>query len=77
MIDTNVLVAALRSQHGASLRLLMLVGTGQFEINLSVPLVLEYEEVAKRQADEIGLGLQAIDDIIGYLCSVALQHSIY
>jgi putative PIN family toxin of toxin-antitoxin system len=76
-LDTNVFVAALRSQLGASYRLLMLVGTGQFEISLSVPLVLEYEEVAKRQADEIGLSLRAIDDILGYLCSVAIRHSIH
>ncbi len=77
VVDTNVIVTALRSQHGASYRLLLLVGTGQFEINLSVPLVLEYEEVAKRQAEEIGLSLQAIDDIIDYLCSVAGRHSIH
>jgi predicted nucleic acid-binding protein len=55
----------------------MLVGTGQFEINLSVPLALEYEEIAKRQADELGLSLRAIDDILGYMCSVAIRHSIH
>jgi putative PIN family toxin of toxin-antitoxin system len=77
VIDTNVLVAALRSQHGAAYRLLRLVGSGQFEINLSVPLVLEYEEVAKRQADKIGLSLQAIDDIVDYLCLVANRQSIH
>jgi len=77
VLDTNVFIAALRSQPGASHRLLMLVGTGQFEINLSVPLVLEYEDVAKRQATEIGLSLKAIDDILSYLCSVAVQHRIH
>jgi putative PIN family toxin of toxin-antitoxin system len=77
VVDTNVFVAALRSKYGAAYRLLMLVGTGQFDINLSVPLVLEYEEIAKRQADEIGLSLRTIDDIIGYLCSVAVRHSIH
>ena len=45
VIDTNVMVAGLRSRRGSAFRLLTLVGTGQFDIHLSVPLVLEYEEV--------------------------------
>jgi len=76
-LSTNVVIAALRSQRGASYRLLMLVGTGQFDINLSVPLVLEYEEVAKQLAPELGLSLSALDDIVDYPCSVALQHDIH
>ena len=77
VIDTSVFVAALRSQLDASFRLLGLVGMGRFDINLSVPLVLEYEEVAKRQLDEIGLNLVDVDDIIDYLCSVAVRHPIH
>ena len=46
VLDTNVLTSALRSRKGASFRLLSLVGTGRFDIALSVPLVLEYEGVA-------------------------------
>jgi putative PIN family toxin of toxin-antitoxin system len=49
VIDTNVLIAALRSKRGASSRLLSLVGTQKFEIHDSVPLILEYEEVLQRQ----------------------------
>ena len=45
VIDTNVMVAGLRSRRGSAFRLLTLVGTGRFDIHLSVPLVLEYEEV--------------------------------
>ncbi len=77
VIDTNVFIAALRSQRGAAHRLLLLAGTGKFELNLSVPLVLEYEEIAKRQAKEIGLRWQVIEDIVGYLCSVAVRHKIH
>mgnify|MGYP000959271231 FL=1 len=40
VIDTNVFVAALRSRRGASYRLLMLVDSGRFVVNVSVPLVL-------------------------------------
>ncbi|MCH8960240.1 MAG: PIN domain-containing protein [Bacteroidetes bacterium] len=40
VIDTNVLVAGLRSNKGYAYDLLQLVGTGRFEIHLSVPLVI-------------------------------------
>ena len=48
VIDTNVFVSALRSQLGASYKLLRLLDSGKFEINLSVPLIIEYEDAAKR-----------------------------
>src|SRR5665647_921349 len=48
VIDTNVLVAALLSNLGASHRLLRLVGDHRWQINLSVPVVLEYEQTLKR-----------------------------
>ena len=47
VIDTNVLIAALRSCRGASHRLFFLVDNEKFDINVSVPLVLEYEDAAK------------------------------
>ncbi|MHB8628692.1 MAG: PIN domain-containing protein [Aggregatilineales bacterium] len=48
VIDTNVLIAALRSRRRASYKLLSLVSTAKFEINISAPLVFEYEVVATR-----------------------------
>ena len=48
VIDTNVVVAALLSNRGASHRLLRLVGDDRWRINLSVPLVFEYEQTLKR-----------------------------
>lgn len=77
VLDTNVLVAGLRSRLGASFRLISLVGSGRFEINLSVPLVLEYEEVLTRQKQELGLARSDIDDFLDYLCSVANLHEVY
>ena len=77
VIDTNVLVSALRSSRSASHRLLMLAGGPDFEIALSVPLVLEYEDVAKRMTDVTGLSDSDIDDIIDYLCSVAHLQEIH
>ncbi|MDI9334200.1 MAG: PIN domain-containing protein [Cytophagales bacterium] len=43
VIDTNVLVAGLRSTQGSSYKLLQLIGNGLFDMNVSVPLVLASE----------------------------------
>jgi putative PIN family toxin of toxin-antitoxin system len=78
IIDTNVFVSALRSQLGASYKLLSLLGTGKFEINLSVPLVIEYEDVGKRLVGKkSGLRASDIDDILDYVCSVAHRWKVY
>lgn len=78
VIDTNVLIAALRSRLGASFRLLSMVGLDdRFEVNLSIPLVLEYEEVAKRPSTETALTPGEIDSVIDYLCSVANRRQIF
>lgn len=77
VIDTNVFVSALRSRRGASYRLLMLTGHQDFEINLSVPLVLEYEAVAKRLIGELSLSENEINDILDYLCAAANRWKIF
>ena len=78
VLDTNVLIAALRSRRGASFRLLSLVGTSSaFELNLSVPLVLEYEEVAKRPGLVVGLSAEEVDAVIDYLCSVSNRREVF
>jgi putative PIN family toxin of toxin-antitoxin system len=77
VVDTNVLLSGLRSRRGASYRLLELVGRGKFEIVVSVPLVLEYEEVSKRMSRSLGLRHSDIDDILDYLCSVADRREIF
>jgi putative PIN family toxin of toxin-antitoxin system len=78
VLDTNVVVSALRSRLGAPHELLSRVGiSDRFQINLSVPLVLEYEEILKGQSGVLGLTHQEIDDILNYLCSVAKRRRIF
>jgi putative PIN family toxin of toxin-antitoxin system len=77
VLDTNVIVAALRSKRGASNKLLSLVGTQKFEIHDSVALILEYEDVLQRQRAELGLSHDDIADFIDSLCSMAHHHKIY
>jgi len=77
IIDTNVLFSALRSQLGASFHLLSLIADSRFQINLSVALVLEYEDVLKRSESNLSLTNQEIDDVIDFLCENANLREIF
>jgi predicted nucleic acid-binding protein len=48
VLDTDVIVAALRSDRGASRQLLLAALKRRFGLLLSVPLILEYEAVLTR-----------------------------
>src|SRR5258708_6166060 len=77
VLDTNVLEAECRSRRGASFAVLSLVGTGRFEIAVSVPMVLEYEEVLLRRAGEAERTEATVRDMLDYLCSVGKQQRIF
>jgi putative PIN family toxin of toxin-antitoxin system len=77
ILDTNVIFAAQRSQRGASAKLMSLIGANLFEIHLSVPLVLEYEDVLRRQSSGLELTQQDVTDLIDALCALAHHHEIY
>ncbi len=77
IIDTNVLLSALRSQLGASFRLLSLIEDSRFQTNLSVALMLEYEDVLKRPALNPNLTNREVDDILDFLCRNANLREIF
>ncbi len=77
VLDSSVLVAALRSRQGASFRLLELLRDGQFEIAVSVPLVLEYEAVLVRHAAELNLSREAAVGVVDFLCGVGHRQEIH
>ncbi len=77
VLDTNVIIAALRSKRGVSYKLLSLVGTHQFEIHDSVALILEYEDVIQRHREGLGLSNKEVSIFIDTLCSMAHHHKIY
>ncbi|MCR9132914.1 MAG: putative toxin-antitoxin system toxin component, PIN family [bacterium] len=77
VLDTNIIISGLRSRNGASFQILKNIGSERFKIQLSVPLVLEYEAVLKRNIDVFGLKLSDIDDFLNYLCSTAELHEIF
>lgn len=73
VLDTNVVVAALRSPFGASAALLERALDRRFTLLLSVPLVLEYEGACGDPAQRIVSGLSELEvgTIISALCAVA------
>lgn len=77
VIDTNVLIAALRSRRGASFKVISLMDRGLFHLSVSVPLVLEYESVAKRISKSLEITYSDIDDILDYICHIASHRKIY
>jgi putative PIN family toxin of toxin-antitoxin system len=77
LLDTNVLVAGLRSRNGAAFRLLSLVGTGHFQICLTVPVVLEYETVLLDHVEQLYLTAADVGDLLDYFCSVAKHQEVY
>lgn len=75
IFDTNVLFSALRSRLGVSFALLSLVGQSRFALQVSAPLIAEYEDVLKR--GQLALSDQQIDDVIDYICAQSEHHRIF
>lgn len=76
-IDTNVIIGALKSKRGASYQLLMSLVDGAFVSNVSVPLFIEYESVAKRSGLIVGLTDGEIDSILDYVLSQSHIQKIF
>ena len=72
VLDTNVVVAGLRSPSGASAALIDRALSGAFTLLLSVPLALEYEAVCRDPAQRIvsGLSDEEVSTIVSALCAV-------
>lgn len=77
VLDTNVLVSAMRSRQGASFKLLSLLVEERFEISLSVSLALEYEYAMRRHLSEAPISRQDLEDLLDFLCRVAHRQKIF
>ena len=71
VMDTNVIVAAMRSRRGASFEIVRRLRLGEWTTVLSNHLLFEYEEVLKRQAPELGLSLEDVDELLNAVCARA------
>lgn len=77
VIDTNVIVSALQSNKGYSFRLVSMLSEQAFRMNISVPLVLEYEAQLKKHLSPAIYSARDIDDIIDYICDVGRKTPVY
>jgi putative PIN family toxin of toxin-antitoxin system len=70
VLDTSIVVAALRSRRGASHRLLELVAHGQVRPRVSTALFLEYEDVLLRPETRLATKMDAAN-VEGFLAAFA------
>jgi putative PIN family toxin of toxin-antitoxin system len=77
VLDTNVVIAAMRSRQGASFRVLSLIEDPRFRIAISVPLVVEYEAVSLRIGTGIPLRPEEILAILDRICAVGRRVEIF
>src|ERR1035441_2091160 len=76
VLDTNVVISALRSRRGASFAILRQIGEAWVPL-ISVRLILEYEAVGKREAERVGLPARAVDAIVRTFCFVGREADVY
>jgi putative PIN family toxin of toxin-antitoxin system len=72
VLDTNILVTALRSRHGASNGVLRAAALGEIRLLASVPLFLEWEAVIKRPEHRLvhGFSLDELDAVLADLSAM-------
>lgn len=78
VLDTNILVSALRSNKGASHAVISHLPSNQFQIALSIPLYVEYQEVLTRPEHMSGGStVEEIHAFLRYICSIAHKQRIF
>jgi putative PIN family toxin of toxin-antitoxin system len=70
VVDTSVIVAALRSRLGASNRMLALIAERRLVPLVTTALFFEYEDVLNRPEQRLATGM-AKDDVLGFLAALA------
>jgi putative PIN family toxin of toxin-antitoxin system len=71
VLDTNVLLAGLRSQAGASYEVLRLLRVGKWKLVLSNTVLGEYHEILHRESAATGLSKHETDAFLDALCLLA------
>jgi putative PIN family toxin of toxin-antitoxin system len=77
VLDTNILVSALRSRVGASSAIIRRLALGEFQSAISTALTMEYADVLSRPGMVPGYSTDEIDRFIDSICSVSLEARIY
>jgi putative PIN family toxin of toxin-antitoxin system len=61
VMDTDVVIAGMRSPKGASAALLKAAQAKQFSLLLSVPLAVEYEAICGKREHQLAAGLSSLE----------------
>lgn len=77
VMDTNVLVAGLRSRRGASHELLQLLRASQWTLALSNTLLTEYQEVLHREQPTLPYTHDEIERLLDGLCLRAEKRQLH
>ncbi|MBL1213337.1 MAG: putative toxin-antitoxin system toxin component, PIN family [Ignavibacteriae bacterium] len=77
VIDANIIGSASKSKNGFSFKLLSMIDDKRFQVFISVPLILEYEDAVKRNSSDIKLSSTEIDDVLDYICLIGNQRKIF
>lgn len=77
ILDTNILVAAFRSKRGAANLLLDKLNDSRWQVNVSIALLLEYEDVLKRAEMKNFVSESDVDVFLDGLCTIAEHQDIF
>jgi len=77
VLDTNVIVAGLRSLNGASYQVLRQLPTDVFEVHVSLPLFVQYQDVLARHQHELAGDPEEIVEFLLTLDTLANYHDIH
>lgn len=77
ILDTNILIAAFRSRRGAANLLLDKLNDPRWRVNVSMSLLLEYEDVLKRSEMNSFVSESDVNDFLDGLCSIAEYQNIF
>jgi putative PIN family toxin of toxin-antitoxin system len=78
VLETNIFVSALKSSRGASYALISQLPSDQFQIVLSIPLYIEYQDVLTRPEHMSGSSTaEEILAFVRYICSIAHRQRIF
>jgi len=75
ILDTNVLVTAMKSNKGTSFKLLSQIDDPRWSLHISTPLVFEYEAILKREIETYRA--DDMSALVDYLCLISTQHQIF
>lgn len=77
VIDTNIVYAGLRSRNGTSFKVLQSLLRTKFQPCVSVPLILEYQQILVGKQSDLALSISEIEDVLDYLCLVGHKQEVF